>query len=487
MPDTGYFRQYRPLDQNEFIVVGCDTSSGLNDYCTAQFISKTKNDVPLIYHAKVSAPIMTDTLYPILERIYDKTGIKPTIAYERNNGGLFELDRLSVLNRSQKFNIFVMPQAGTTDNDLGRKLGWDTNSSTRPKMLSDLKDAIDKRVLHIYDKPTINEMFSFVKVQTSTQWKAQAEKNAHDDCFVKGTKILTDHGQVPIEQIKVGDLVMTRKGLQPVVMTRNKIKKVISRFGLRGTPDHPIITKRGEIPLNKVRANDIIYMWNEKLSIIEEKHIIDTQIQEEGSIEFTIGDMINGKILQSHFIDKFGLITLGKYLKGLLFTIKTTIHSITTFRTYKLLVGVNMQKDTWELQNVGNYRVILLKSRVIDFINHLKNGNERILNLLGQFTLKTEGNKKIGLSQFLKDGGKKIQKNSKLFLKKMGRNTDEEKVYNLQVANQHEYFAKNILVHNCIMALAIGYQLLLSENPKNDEEVWYARGHNKQVMTKWAI
>jgi hypothetical protein len=48
-------------------------------------------------------------------------------------------------------------------------------------MLLMLKDCIDNQLIRIYDKPTITEMFSFIEVQTSTMWRAQAEKNAHDD------------------------------------------------------------------------------------------------------------------------------------------------------------------------------------------------------------------------------------------------------------------------------------------------------------------
>ena len=44
-----------------------------------------------------------------------------------------------------------------------------------------LKEAIDKKLLRVYDKPTINEMFSFIIKQTETSWKAQAESGAHDD------------------------------------------------------------------------------------------------------------------------------------------------------------------------------------------------------------------------------------------------------------------------------------------------------------------
>jgi hypothetical protein len=44
-----------------------------------------------------------------------------------------------------------------------------------------LKEAIDKKLLTLYDKPTINELFSFIIKQTETAWKAQAESGAHDD------------------------------------------------------------------------------------------------------------------------------------------------------------------------------------------------------------------------------------------------------------------------------------------------------------------
>ena len=153
----------------------------MSDYCAAQFISKTKIDVPLVYHAKVLANDMTNAIFPVLEKIFDITKIKPVIAYERNSGGIFEFERLGGLNRLGKFELFKMPKTGNVDNSYPTKLGWDTNTATRPRMLSDLKDAVDKRLITVYDKPTINEMFSFIISQTSTSEKAQAEHGSHDD------------------------------------------------------------------------------------------------------------------------------------------------------------------------------------------------------------------------------------------------------------------------------------------------------------------
>ena len=175
------FRQYRNIEKGEFIIVGADTSAGMGDYCAVQFLSKTKLDIPLVYHSKLLATEMTNAIYPVIEKIADVTGIKPVVAYERNNGGVFELERLAALNRLGKYRIYKMITYGNVDNPNESKLGWDTNTATRPKMLADWKEAIDKHLIAIYDKPTIEEHFSFILSQTSSSVKAMAEVNAHDD------------------------------------------------------------------------------------------------------------------------------------------------------------------------------------------------------------------------------------------------------------------------------------------------------------------
>lgn len=162
--------------------MGVDTAAGGTDRCAAQFLCKTRLDVPVVFHHQIIATEMTPQLHLELEHIYDKTGVKPVVAFERNNGGIFELERLASLNKLGKYEIYQAKTRGTTSGiEETRKLGWDTNSATRPAMLSDLKQAIDKQLIKLYDRQTINEMFSFVIVRTSSSWKAQAEKGAHDD------------------------------------------------------------------------------------------------------------------------------------------------------------------------------------------------------------------------------------------------------------------------------------------------------------------
>jgi len=161
--------------------VAVDTAAGGLDYTAAQFLSKSKVDVPLVFHSKVTTADFIPTLARVLGKIRTKTNRQPCVAIERQNGGAFLIDRLAGINHQGNYQIFRMPQYGRTKQLRETKLGWDTNTATRPKMLADLKEAVDKQVLTLYDKPTIAEMFSFIVNQTSSSWKAEAEKGAHDD------------------------------------------------------------------------------------------------------------------------------------------------------------------------------------------------------------------------------------------------------------------------------------------------------------------
>ena len=528
------YKQYRDLVENEFIVVGCDTSAGGLDFSTAQFLSKTNLDVPLVYHSQKTTTYMTDELLPVLEEISDKTGIPPVIAYERNNGGSFELERLARLNKYNKFRLYAPEMPNATFNPAKpMKYGWTTSSATRPTMLQDLKEALDNMLIRIYDRETVEELFAFIVNQTSSGWKAQAEDGAHDDCFVAGTPILTDKGQVPIESIKQGDLVMTREGYKPVVMTRCRLKRVITRFGMTGTPDHPFITKnRGEVSFTKLRDNDILYTWNEKQSCIEEKTITDIQSQREDNTESTIGDTIKIKNRPSRSTVRFGLTIMGKYLRDVLSTIKMGIIRIIRLIIWNFSLEANTQNSTWDQRKGGSYPEKLEKSTPADLLKIYESGEKIIPKRQAKFTGVPVKRTGLKMSRHCVNGGKKILTNLRILLRKI-RNiffmtfldrqhvssagsplltpakeggstapesvlteppTSEEKsdyrpVYNLQVAEKHEYFANNVLVHNCVMSLAIAWQLYQYEDSPARGSI-SAKGivsQNKKFLNKWKL
>lgn len=173
------FRQFRPLQHGEFIICFEDTASGGSDNCAVQFLSHKWLDVPLVFHANVTASYVTPLLHQKLIEISRETGVQPIVAFERNNGGNFEMDRLARLNRFGDYRIYTMKTVDPTGRviDTG-KLGWDTNLATRPKMCQELKDAIEGGLLHLYHRQTVNEMFSFI---IKPNGRYEAEENAHDD------------------------------------------------------------------------------------------------------------------------------------------------------------------------------------------------------------------------------------------------------------------------------------------------------------------
>lgn len=173
------FKQFRPFQQGEFILAFIDPSAGGSDNTAGQFLSHKWLDVPFIYHSPMTITAVTPMLHTELTRISRETGIPPVIAYENNNGGSFEMERLARLNRYGDYRIYTMKRLDPSGRltDTGR-YGWDTNTATRPKMLQELKEAAEGEMLHLYHRQTIDEMFSFI---INAVGKPEAETNAHDD------------------------------------------------------------------------------------------------------------------------------------------------------------------------------------------------------------------------------------------------------------------------------------------------------------------
>lgn len=245
---------------------------------------------------------------------------------------------------------------------------------------------------------------------------------AHDDlCFIGETLILTDKGNIPIKDIKIGDYVLTRNGYRKVIGSKcTGIENVIENINLIGTKNHPIFTKHGIKRLEDCHVYDILYIWNEKLLSIEEKSITDIQIQKDVSTEFISGGMINGKKRLSLFIDKYISIILGQFQLVMLFIIKmrtrlTTILPISN--AYPSLITCG-----YTLLNREEYQI------------------QRKCSQMERECIQKNQNKKQG-------NGTRVQK-VKNGIRRMGLRFPQ-KVYNLKIEIDNEYFANNILVHNC--------------------------------------
>lgn len=84
-----------------------------------------------------------------------------------------------------------------------------------------------------------------------------------DHCLVAGTLVMTDHGEVPIEDIQVGDMVLTHLGYRKVLasgITRPEpaeIWRMTCEDGtiIEGTADHPFPTNHGVLRMSRLRGS----------------------------------------------------------------------------------------------------------------------------------------------------------------------------------------------------------------------------------------
>lgn len=172
------FRLYRPLNKGEFFVCFGDTAQGGTDDNFVQFMSKTQGDVPLVMQKKGMAAEATPFIRDALQYIYKQTGVKPVIALERNNGGSSAMYDLHTSNLRGEYIIYYMRDSDGKPTD---KMGWDTNTLTRPKMLGEYLTAFNSRLVRIYDKPTIEQHQTFI---VNKNGKPEAAPNTHDDAVM---------------------------------------------------------------------------------------------------------------------------------------------------------------------------------------------------------------------------------------------------------------------------------------------------------------
>ncbi|MBR0431231.1 hypothetical protein IJJ05_03005 [Candidatus Saccharibacteria bacterium] len=173
------FRLYREIERGEFFVVAVDCAQGGIDANFGQFLSKSRVDVPLVFERNCVAAEMTPLIHEALEWLYSRTGVEPVVAFERQMGGVSAMSQLQTLNRNGHYRLYQRRKLGTIDGEVMTDvIGWDTNPQTRPQMLGDLKQAIDNKLIQIYDKTTINELGKFI---INKKGRAEAAPNCHDD------------------------------------------------------------------------------------------------------------------------------------------------------------------------------------------------------------------------------------------------------------------------------------------------------------------
>ena len=400
--------------------------------------------------------------------------------------------------------------------DKDRIMGW----RRFHEFITPIKDEQGEYVLDRNGEPLCKLRFTqscsntiriFPGLKVHPQKPDDLDNGQEDHCFVAGTKISTINGKKNIEDIEIGDLVLTRKGYKPVIEAnptrKSKVIEVEFTNGrkLKATKDHRIYTKnRGFIPLDKLRYSDIIEVEeNYKGDVIKwQKQKVkqlnltalstdDTQMQKTNLTEDIIGlQEITSKKAIPIFTGINGNITTEKYQKDIISTIKTEITSTMTLKTLNVLKEWNICQTTTKAKDKAKSIWLKCKKKLRNGIDQTKarNGIVKMLKATGKKekkkntfvsiagkNLKQKHLAKLNSAQtnanqlgeenqalmMKKENAKYAEKNlqqinihqQKLAQKNVRVSSfgkqEEKIVYNLSVAEQPEYFANGILVHNC--------------------------------------
>jgi intein/homing endonuclease len=327
-------------------------------------------------------------------------------------------------------------------------------------------------------------------------------------CFIAGTKIATNKGEVNIEDIKEGDLVLTRDGFKPVLIATDtgtrQTYKLITEQGreLTGTGNHPIFANGEWAELNKLKTGDILTCIKNHQELTCQ--IKTDQVSNSHTTELNLGDIQNQIKENCEYISpvKMEKDYTESYMKkitdllqlDITFIIKMKILLIMILKIWKqyqqkIIKDYIVWKE-WKIQNIKQnllnnyYRLMIwlkngtdqkkvesgiystekilglpdnLSHYAVNFANN--NFNPRFqqpqyvaINVMPQ----KEENQELMMNQETVSNA--IQ-NSKL-IDIQNRNfvqdrvlevsiLKEQKVYNLSVKDKHEYFANGILVSNC--------------------------------------
>ena len=331
----------------------------------------------------------------------------------------------------------------------------------------------------------------------------------HDDradaCIASGIMVLTSTGEIPIENITVGDRVWTRGGWRPVTATRctqrnAEVMTVILSDGreLTGTPDHRIWTENsGWRRLDALVYGDRLSAWNPPLksliktsstdaiptapSAVTGSTISITESSRAASVTCTVksgktatparkspraGTFITPMRIRSIM----SLLTLSCFLLASIRTFipATARTSQSTWRRFalSLLNGIVPKRDVLGMRSTESTRGMIANQNI-----SVPAVPAESLSLLSGLMLST-ARERAGIVKLAKSAGMTNGHHALSAERDSGRtstalsprpavvyvegsyvNSERRDVYDLSVADVHEFTASGVIVHNCIWAL----------------------------------
>lgn len=331
------------------------------------------------------------------------------------------------------------------------------------------------------------------------------------NCTSGNVLIDTLKGKVKMKHIKKGDYVLTRQGYKKVLRKVCKGIKMVQDFnnGLVATPDHIAITPQGEVELRKakefycLKEHSTESLKEQRKALVQLLKLKKLLLKEENTTEIhkdaCSADTISTQV-KEHCIEIYTRNILEKYGKEIIFTIKTE-SMITDLKILKKFLLKSTQKNISLKKMVSilklhrkDFQNIICQKKVdsntVKFLKMLGKKENTLVQLFAWIVVNSLKQK----SELLKDV--KNAKRSGIFIEKENaikvlkefvlfvENTLQEqvqqnivkntkiigkgqigkerlsKVYDIEVEQAHEFYANNILVHNCFGNNAVAFTVL---------------------------
>lgn len=186
-------RIYKPANY-KYCMYGVDTAAGWED---GDFASIRVRDQDLNLLAAYYGRIEPDELCKVIDRLM-KLGYVGVLGIESNNTGI------ATIAKSKEYVwhslLFKEKTVDKTTNRSTHKLGWNTNSKTRPLLLADYKALYASDLIPNIDEYLRHEMFTFVY---NGKNRPEASLGNHDDavmsdaicCYMRDHAIMVSQDQ----------------------------------------------------------------------------------------------------------------------------------------------------------------------------------------------------------------------------------------------------------------------------------------------------
>lgn len=169
---NGYISIWQEPEVGKHYSIGADVAEGLidGDYSCGLVGDNSTFDVVAMWHGHIDPDLFGEELIK-LGKYYNEA----YLGVENNNHGL---TTLTTIKRKEYWNIYFTKQHDKINDKITQKIGWTTNTATKPFMIDKLAEFIREIYLGIYSDLIIGECFTYIIEDNGS---TNAQPGSHDD------------------------------------------------------------------------------------------------------------------------------------------------------------------------------------------------------------------------------------------------------------------------------------------------------------------